>query len=108
MLRVKRLHRGGDFRKSRVCRENPLRSDRRKVVVFIFFLTALAMLAFAANSVLCRLALAGGDCDPATFTVVRVSSGAVMLVLVNLVRRRQSGWRNGRWDSAAFLALYAA
>ena len=91
-----------------VDRESPLPGDGRKVVVFILFLTALAMLAFAANSVLCRLALDGGDYEAATvFTVVRVSSGAVMLVLVNLFRRRQSGWRSGRWDSAAFLALYA-
>ena len=70
-------------------------------------LTAVAMLAFAANSVLCRMALADGDCDAATFTVVRVASGAVMLVLVNLLRRRGSGWKSGRWDSATCLALYA-
>lgn len=70
-------------------------------------LTALAMLAFAANSVLCRMALADGDCDAATFTVVRVASGAAILVLVNLFRRRGSGWRTGRWDSACCLALYA-
>ena len=70
-------------------------------------LTALAMLAFAANSVLCRMALADGDCDAATFTVVRVASGAVMLILVNLLGRRGSGWKTGHWDSATCLALYA-
>ena len=70
-------------------------------------LTALAMLAFAANSVLCRLALAEGDSDAATFTIVRVASGAAMLVIINLLRRRGSGWQHGRWDSAAYLALYA-
>ena len=37
-------------------------------------LTALAMLAFAANSILCRAALAWGGADPATFTIVRVVS----------------------------------
>ena len=72
-----------------------------------FSLTALAMLAFAANSVLCRLALADGDCDAATFTVLRVASGAAMLAVVNLLRRRGSGWQSGRWDAAVCLALYA-
>ena len=70
-------------------------------------LTALAMLAFAANSVLCRLALADGDSDAATFTVVRVASGAAVLVIVNLLRRRGNGWQAGRWDAGACLALYA-
>ena len=72
----------------------------------VLFLTAVAMLAFAANSIRCRMALSEGDCDAATFTVLRVASGAAMLVLVNLVRRRGSGWRGGRWDSGAYLALY--
>jgi len=45
-------------------------------------LTALAMLAFAANSLLCRLALAGGGIDPASFGSLRLLSGAVVLALV--------------------------
>ena len=39
-------------------------------------LTALAMLAFAGNSIICRLALASGSIDPASFTMLRVLSGA--------------------------------
>jgi drug/metabolite transporter (DMT)-like permease len=43
---------------------------------------ALALVAFAANSVLCRLALHEAALDPATFTSVRVISGAAALLLV--------------------------
>lgn len=45
-------------------------------------LTALAMLAFAANSLLCRLALQSGSIDAASFGSVRLVSGALMLALV--------------------------
>ena len=51
-----------------------LMSAKRSLV-----LTALAMLAFAANSVLCRLALREGAIDAASFTAVRLLSGALML-----------------------------
>ncbi len=55
-------------------------------------LTVLAMIAFAANSLLCRAALASGAIDAATFTVVRVVSGAALLCLLLLwpPRRRLS------------------
>ena len=46
------------------------------------FLSCLSMLAFAGNSVLCRLALAEQQIDPASFTGVRLVSGAFMLVLI--------------------------
>jgi drug/metabolite transporter (DMT)-like permease len=52
-------------------------------------LTAVAMLCFAANSILCRPALAPGLIDAATFTTVRVASGAAMLGLVIWLQRRQ-------------------
>ena len=48
----------------------------------IFLLTALVMVAFAANSVLTRFAIAGGHIDPTGFAVVRVLSGAVLLALL--------------------------
>mgnify|MGYP000955662932 CR=1 FL=1 len=70
-------------------------------------LTAIAMLAFAGNSLLCRLALAGGHIDPAGFTLIRLASGAVMLaVLAGFGRsaRRLSG----SWPAAAALLAYAA
>jgi drug/metabolite transporter (DMT)-like permease len=47
------------------------------------------MLCFAANSILCRMALAPGLVDPATFTTVRVVSAATMLVLVIWLQQRK-------------------
>lgn len=66
------------------------------------FLTALAMLAFAGNSLLCRHALGPGLIDAAGFTVIRVVSGAVMLALI-LAMRRQPLLRA---DPRAVLALF--
>lgn len=70
-------------------------------------LTALAMLAFAGNSLLCRLALKTTQIDPATFTSLRLLSGALMLAL--LLRLRLPGYRvAGSWYGAAALFIYAA
>lgn len=48
-----------------------------------------AICAFAANSILCRLALAGGHIDALTFTSVRLLSGAVILTLVLIAKSRR-------------------
>jgi hypothetical protein len=53
-----------------------------------FALTLLALVAFASNSLLTRLALASGEIDGATFTFLRLASGAIVLALVV---RAQSG-----------------
>lgn len=45
-------------------------------------LTLLAMLAFAANSILCRIALGNELIDPATFTSIRLASGAITLAII--------------------------
>ena len=73
-------------------------------------LTALAMLAFAANSVLCRLALREGAIDAASFTAVRLLSGALMLALFLLLRDRQvkAMVTQGNHGSALALFVYAA
>lgn len=69
-------------------------------------LTAAAMTAFAANSLLCRAALGRGLVDAATFTSVRLVSGAVALgILVRVSGRPSSGTRDLR--AAAALFLYA-
>lgn len=44
--------------------------------------TLVALASFAANSLLCRLALADGEIDPAGFTLIRLVSGAVLLALL--------------------------
>ncbi|MBK7934994.1 MAG: DMT family transporter [Acidobacteria bacterium] len=48
----------------------------------VFFYTAFALVAFAFNSILCRLALRGEEADAAGFTAVRLASGAVALVVI--------------------------
>src|SRR5437868_14619744 len=65
------------------------------------------MIAFASNSLLCRLALKQTAIDPATFTFVRVFSGAVALWLV-INTRRASLNDSGNWPSALALFVYAA
>lgn len=70
-------------------------------------LTAVAMLAFAANSLLCRLALQQDRIDPASFGAVRLLAGALVLALVMRVRRRP-GLGSGDWRSAALLFAYVA
>ena len=70
-------------------------------------LTTLAMLAFAGNSLLCRLALKDTGIDAATFTLLRIVSGAIALCLLLLVRRKRSR-ASGNWFSALALFVYAA
>ncbi|HSP26892.1 MAG TPA: DMT family transporter, partial [Saliniramus sp.] len=75
----------------------------------IAMLTCLAMLAFAANSVLARLALAGGDADALGYTGVRLAAGALMLGAI-LALRREPGSPlriDGSWSGAAALMGYA-
>jgi len=96
----------------------------------VFILTLLAMIAFASNSLFCRAALKQTSIDPATFTFVRILSGAVTLWLILQSRRKlmvdrtarpsvdsRSRWslitghwspQAGSWASAAALFIYAA
>lgn len=91
----------------------------------VFLLVFLSMLAFAANSVLCRLALSHTLIDPASFTAVRLLSGAIFLGVVVSIRSRATGGacafrgasgaargganaaRDGNWISALALLAYA-
>jgi drug/metabolite transporter (DMT)-like permease len=75
-------------------------------VLRVAALTATAMLAFAANSLLCRLALAGGRIDPASFTSLRVVSGAVALSLIFVVQRRRPPVFAANWRSVLALTGY--
>ena len=69
--------------------------------------TLSALVAFAANSVLCRLALAPGAIDAASFSSVRLISGAITLLLITMVLQRGSLRARGTWISGAMLFLYA-
>jgi len=65
------------------------------------------MLAFAGNSLLCRAALRDTGIDAASFTTLRLVSGALVLWLLTL-RGRGGRPRGGSWASAAALFVYAA
>ncbi|WP_084166449.1 EamA family transporter [Stutzerimonas azotifigens] len=69
-------------------------------------LTLLAMLAFAGNSLLCRLALRDTAIDPASFTAMRLVAGAITLWLLVWLRQREAS-RGGDWAGAGALLLYA-
>lgn len=70
--------------------------------------TATALLGFAANSLLCRRALAQACIDPVSFTAVRIGAGALMLwLLVVLARLPRLSRRPGSWRAALALFCYA-
>jgi len=71
-------------------------------------LTTLTMIAFASNSLLNRLALGQQTIDAASYTTIRLISGAVMLFLIaNLQKKNNVPILRGSWLSAGFLFLYA-
>ncbi|MEQ8858487.1 MAG: DMT family transporter [Pseudomonadales bacterium] len=69
-------------------------------------LTGIAMVAFAGNSVLCRLALSTGLIDAASFSMTRTTSGAATLTLLALLAGRGAGGFTVSWRAAAALAGY--
>jgi len=73
----------------------------------VFTLTLLAMLAFAGNSLLCRAALKSTAIDAASFTAIRIASGALALWLIVRLRHGPNG-SAGSWGSAFALFAYAA
>ncbi len=79
----------------------------------IAILTTLALLAFAGNSLLCRVALRQAALDAASFTSLRLASGALMLALLLAWRGRlqpaaaSRPWQAGDWRSALALFVYA-
>lgn len=69
--------------------------------------TAFALTAFAANSLLCRQALRPNAIDAASFSAIRLVSGAATLSILVALGRRGSFRLGGTWGSAAMLFLYA-
>lgn len=80
-----------------------MESERARTAVF----TASALTAFAANSLLCRQALGHTTLDAASFSTIRLASGAAVLLLIARATRRGSSGLRGTWGSAAMLFLYA-
>ena len=73
----------------------------------IVVLTTLAMLAFAGNSLLCRIALRDTAIDAASFTTIRIAAGALALAIL-LAARGAKPTAGGSWLMAAMLFSYAA
>ena len=74
----------------------------------VALLTCLALVGFAANSLLCRAALRTGDIDPASFTSIRLGAGAITLALIVRLRNRAPPSASaGSFASAAALFAYA-
>ena len=70
--------------------------------------TALALIAFAANSVLCRLALGEETIDAASFTVIRLLSGAlVLLAILAFSNDKEASASKGSWSASLMLFVYA-
>ncbi|TGM52483.1 DMT family transporter [Leptospira vanthielii] len=73
----------------------------------IILLTSFSLVAFAANSIFCRLALKGTNIDAATFTSIRLFSGAIALSFLTYATQKKM-IISGNWISAFMLFLYAA
>jgi len=69
-------------------------------------LTAVAMIAFACNSLLCRIALQQGGIDPASFASVRLVSGAIALAVIVRLRSGRPAPGDADWRAAAMLFAY--
>ena len=77
------------------------------ILMLVFAATTLAMIAFATNALFCRLALLEGGMPHPMYTAIRLFSGAVMLAIIMLCRRRLP-WSKGSWAGAASLFAYMA
>jgi drug/metabolite transporter (DMT)-like permease len=74
----------------------------------IILYTSFALIAFAFNSILCRFALGAEAIDAASFTAVRLISGAITLIIISLIfGKKTTKMKGGNWFSAFFLFGYA-
>jgi drug/metabolite transporter (DMT)-like permease len=78
--------------------------------MIISSLTAFTLVAFAANSLLCRMALGGHLIDPVSFTTLRLVSGALALIPLSLFagKSKTPEKPKGSWISGFALFVYAA
>jgi drug/metabolite transporter (DMT)-like permease len=75
----------------------------------IVIITSFTLLAFAANSILCRLALGGNLIDPVSFATIRLVNGALALAIVSRMTPESKAPKNtgGAWASGFALFAYA-
>jgi drug/metabolite transporter (DMT)-like permease len=76
----------------------------------VVIITAFTLVAFAANSLLCRMALGGHLIDPVSFTTIRLVSGALALILIIQLsgESKEPKQAKGSWGSGLALFAYAA
>ncbi|WP_415887318.1 DMT family transporter [Neptuniibacter sp. QD37_6] len=83
-----------------------IKNDVKALKVFLY--TSIALIAFAGNSVLCRLALGDEAIDAASFTTIRLLSGIVMLLAIfSFMNRGKTNTAKGSWKGAFYLFAYA-
>ena len=74
----------------------------------IILLTGLALIAFSANSVLCRMALGNETIDASSFTIVRLLAGSfVLLIIITITGKTADTATKGSWTASFMLFLYA-
>lgn len=83
-------------------------TEPRPRAALLALLVAMALLAFAGNSLLARVALRDGGMDAASFTGLRLASGALVLWALVSLRRAPAARGSGDWLSAVALFAYAA
>ena len=71
-------------------------------------LTSITMVAFASNSLLCRLALQHAAIDAASFSSIRLVSGAIMLAILARFNAGRAPKARTDWTAAAMLFAYVA
>ena len=89
----------------------------KRIILKAAIYTFIALIAFAANSLFCRMALAEGYIDPYNFTIIRLLSGAACLGIIMSVytyNLKRNGSFNdailsdtGSWRSSISLLVYA-
>jgi len=86
-----------------------LSSKSDNVLIKTITFTVLALVAFAANSVLCRLALGEKTIDASSFTAIRLLAGAIVLsVILQFYGKKNNSPTKGSWLATIMLFLYAA
>lgn len=70
-------------------------------------LTTFSLIAFAANSLLCRMALGDGLIDPISFTTIRLTSGALTLLILSQILNNSQAKQKTKSSFSSGLALFA-
>ena len=89
----------------------PSKVKSKNQYVKTFLYTSIALIAFAANSVLCRKALGENKIDASGFTIIRLLSGIIILIVIlsftTIIKNKKNIETKGSWYSGAMLFLYA-